>query len=85
MDRCICEILDVDLFKRLVVTLICEGVSKDISVESFCYEDTGEQFTLCVGIMLLHRCKNFGREGDWVAILKEGSTWAFLGCTNLGQ
>ena len=74
MNRCICQVLDVDLFKRLVITLNSEGTAKDIGVESLCSEDTGEQLTVYVGIMLLHRCKNFESEGNWVAILKEGST-----------
>ena len=84
MNTCICQILDVDLFKRLVVTLKCDmAMAKDIGVESFCSEDTGTQFTFYVGIMLLHRCKSCGSKGSWVAILKEGSTQAFLGCINL--
>ena len=74
MNGCIHQILDVDLFKRLVVTHNSEGMAKDIGVETFWSEDTGKQFTFYVGIMLLHMCKNFGSKGNWVAILKEGST-----------
>ena len=60
MNRCIWQIHDVDLFKRLVVTLNGKGMAKDIDVELFCSKDTGEQLTLYVDIMLLHRCKSFG-------------------------
>ena len=74
MNRCICQVLDVDLFKRLVVTLNSEGTAKDIGVESFCSKDTGEQFTFYVGIMMFHRCNSFRSKGNWVVILKEGST-----------
>ena len=74
MNRCICQVHDVDQFKRLVVTLNCEGTAKDISVASFCSKDTGKQFMFYVGIMLFHSCKSFGSKGNWVAILKEGDT-----------
>ena len=80
MNWCICQILDVDLFKRLVVILNNEGMTKDIGVESFCSENTGEQFMFCVGIMLLHSFKSFESKGNWAAILKKSSTLAFLGC-----
>ena len=68
---CICQILDIDLFKRLVVTLNSEGTAKDIGVELFCSEDTGKQFTSYVGITLLHWCKSLGSKGSLAAILKE--------------
>ena len=72
MKLCICQVLDVDLFKRLMVTLNSEGTAKDLGVELFCSEDTGKQFTFYVGIALLHRHKSLGSKGNWVAILKEG-------------
>ena len=66
----------------LMVTLNSEGMAKNVGVESFCSEDTGEQFTFYVGIRLLHRCKSFGRKGNWVAILKEGDGF-YVPCTGL--
>ena len=83
MNRCIYQVLDVDLFKRLVITLNSEGMTKDTDVELFCSEDTGEQFTFYVGILLLHGCKSFGSEGNWAAILQVGGTLAFQGYINL--
>ena len=83
MNWCICQILDVDLVKRLMVTLNSEGMAKDIGVESLCSKCTGEQFMFYVGIMLLDRCKHLGSKGNWATILKEGSTKTFLGCVNL--
>ena len=74
MNWCICQILDVYLFKRLVVTLNSEGTAKDIGVELLCSKDTGEQLTIYIGIILFERCKSFGSEGNWVAILEEGSS-----------
>ena len=58
-------------------------MAKDMGVELFCSEDTGKKFTFYVCITLLLRCKSFGRKGNWAVILKEGSTWAFLGCVAL--
>ena len=78
MNRCICQILDVDLFKRLVVTLNSEGMAKDIGVKSFCSKDTGEQFTFYVGIVLLHRCKSLGSKGNWAAIFRRTAPRPFL-------
>ena len=74
MNGCICQTLDVDLFKRLVVTLNCEGTAKDIGMESFCSKNIGKHFMFYVGITLLHRCKSFGSKDNWAAVLKEGST-----------
>ena len=72
MNWCICQILDIDLFERLIFTFNGESMTKDIGVESFCSKDTGEQFY--VGIMLLHRCKSYESKGNWETILKEGGT-----------
>ena len=71
INWCICQILDIDLFKSLVVTLNSEGMAKDIGVELFCSEDTEKHFTLYVDIMLLHRHKSLGSKGNWAAILEE--------------
>ena len=74
MNWCICQILDVDLFKMVMVTLNSKGTFKDIGVKSFCSKNTGKQFTYYAGIVLLHRYKSLGSKGNWVAILKEGGT-----------
>ena len=77
MSSCICQILDVDLLKRFVVTFNCEGMPKDIGVELFCSEGTCDQFLFYVGITLLHRCKSFGSKRNWAGILKEAAPMPF--------
>ena len=46
-----------------MVTLDSEGMANDIGVELFCSNDTGEQFTFYVGIVLLQRHKSLGSKG----------------------
>ena len=55
MGLYICQVLEVYLFKRFVVTLNSECTAKDIGVELHCTKDTSEQLILYVGIALLHR------------------------------
>ena len=85
MNRCISQVLDVNLFKRLLVTLNSEGMAKDIGVESFCFEDTGEHFMFYVGITLLHRCKSFGSKGQLGGHLEGGWHLSLFGIHQLGQ
>ena len=74
LNWCISQILDVDLFKRPVVTLNSEGMAKDIGMELFFSKDTGKQFMFYVGKLLLQRCKSLGNKGNCADILKECST-----------
>ena len=50
-----CNILQLDLVKWFVVALNGAGTTKDIHVELLCTEDTGNQFTLYVCIMIFCR------------------------------